>query len=69
MNPEIAQHISRGLGALISLSAAVMGIRATDELLDTIRRRMVAEGRGPTNDELDVIFNDINRRSDQIQGS
>lgn len=60
-----AQLIGLAIRGLIS----ALGVRAAEKLLDEARKAMVAEGRGPTDDELDALFDRVEARSDRIQGA
>lgn len=69
IDPNTAKLIAKALGGAMSALVATLGIRASDEVWDAVRRKMVEEGRGPTEAELDALYDTIQARSEQIQNS
>ena len=68
MNPATAKLIGQALSALISLTTTYIGARQASDVLDRVRQKMVDEGRAPTSDEVAVLFEGLEDRSDRIQG-
>ncbi|MGI9502740.1 MAG: hypothetical protein ACR2RE_06765 [Geminicoccaceae bacterium] len=66
MDKELAAQL---IGLAIRGLISAIGVRAANELLDGVRQSMVDEGRGPTDEELDALFDRIQARSDRIQGA
>ena len=70
MSEEIAGLAAKGLGIAVNILIATIGIRATRELiLDPIRENMVREQRGPTDDELDILINQMNANTEIIESA
>lgn len=71
MDPnEIAGVLGKALNGIVNAIVALVGVKTTIEMvLDPIRQKMVDEGRGPTDSELDTVFATMKANSDVIQGS
>ena len=57
------------LGFAIRGLVSTMGIRAAQDVVDETRTKMVAEQRGPTDEELEEVVSRIKARSDRIQNA
>ena len=69
MNQATAILISRALSGLISLTTAYIGAQQAADVIDRIRRKMVEQGRAPTEGEIADLFTGLEDRSDQIQSN
>lgn len=64
MDKQLAAQL---IGLAIRALIAKLGIDAAEKVLNETRKAMVAEQRGPTDEELDALFDDIEARSQRIQ--
>ena len=64
---EIAKLAATGLGAAVQILIATMGVKAAEDVIEGIRKNMVAQQRGPNEAELDAIFDPIIARDKRIQ--
>lgn len=60
---------AQAAGYLINLLVATIGIRQADKILDSMRKKMVADQRGPNPDEIAALMRTIDDRSSRIQNS
>ena len=51
----------------ISILTAVQGVKAANEVTEAIMKKMVAEGRPPTEDELMLVVDDVKARTERME--
>ncbi len=64
---EIAKLANIGLGAAINILVAAVGIAAARDMVGAIQAKMVKDGRGPTEAEIDLLAADLMARGQRIQ--
>lgn len=65
----MSETVTKALSVLITGLQAEIGTEQTVEVLDSIRRQMVATGTAPTDEQLRSLTDKIKARSQDIQGA